>query len=119
MSELAVDLSEMTVDELLNFKENIEKGYAKLCDDRARDLAKLGDDFDPYTVAGEKKIKKIIQKYQDQDDGFIFLLHDVLQELKQRQVSIEDIERKESEKLSDEEYIYREIKKTKQYKSSK
>ena len=88
-------------------------------------LAELSKDnnFDPYSFFGGRKIEKISKKYQEDDDGFAFLLEEVLKELKQRQISLLDLElddvKQQNEKLSDEEYIIRELEKNKKFKHFK
>ncbi len=93
-NELAVNLSDMTNEDLIAFKRYIEKGYEILCGKRAEELAGLSkdDNFDPYSFFGGRKIEKISKKYQEDDDGFAFLLEEVLKELEQRQISLLDLE---------------------------
>jgi len=115
----------MTNEDLIAFKRYIEKGYETMCGKRAEELAELSkdNDFDPYSFFGGRKIEKISKKYQEDDDGFAFLLEEVLKELKQRQISLLDLElddvKQQNEKLSDEEYIIRELEKNKKFKHFK
>lgn len=121
--QLSVDFSEMTEEELIDFKKSLEERYKILCDERAKELASLGEGFDHYTFLGSRKIEKILKKYQDDDDGFQYLMEELLKEMKQRQISLLDLEieneKEEVEKLSDEEYIMREIEKNKKYRQTK
>lgn len=121
--ELSVNFSEMTEIELIEFKRLIEQRYEVLCGDRAKELAALGADFDPYTFSGSRKIKNIVKKYQDADDGFRFLLEELLREMKQRNISLLDLEigndKEEIDKLSDQEYIMRELEKNRKYRKTK
>ena len=127
MSEktLNVDFSEMTNDELIKFKKHIEEGYERLCEQRAKELAELSKDenFDPYSFWGSRKITKITDKYSKDDDGFEFLLEELLKEFEQRQISLLDLELRENienqELLSDEEYIASEIAKNNKFKHLK
>lgn len=124
MSEnLTVNFSEMTNEELIEYKNNIEKRYEILCDERAEELADLGKDFDPYTFWGSKKIERIRKKYDDADDGFHFLMEELFKEIEKRQISLLDVEiekeKEEIQNLSDEEYIIREIEKNKKYRQTK
>lgn len=124
-SGLIVDFSEMTDDELFNFKKNIEGGYDLLCEKRAEELALLekDGDFDPYSFWGSKKIKAIVDKYSNDDDGFEFLYKELHREFERRQISVESFERQkligEDENISDEEFLARERAKTEKYRKSK
>ena len=121
--ELAVNFSEMTEEELIEFKKFLEERYQQLCNDRAKELADLGSEFDPYSFQGSRKINKISQKYQEMDDGFRFLMEELLKEMKQRQISLLDLEIEEekenNERLSDEEYIIKELEKNKKFRQTK
>ena len=121
--ELMIKFSEMTDEELIAFKEDLEDKYEILCDRRAKDLADLGVDFDPYTRSGERKINKIIMKYQDDEDGWTFLMEETLREMKKRQISLIDLEiektKSENEKLTDEQYISQELNKNKKFRNKK
>jgi len=123
--ELMINFSDMTNDELLQFKPVLEQMYQKMCNDRAEELKILSDDenFDPYSFAGSHKIGQIIKKYEEHDDGFSYLYEELLKEIEQRQISLLDVELKENkdvdETLTDEQYIMREIKKTKDFKQNK
>ena len=122
--ELMVDFSDMTEEELINFKENLESRYDVMCDERAKDLVALQTrDFDPFSTAGEKKIKSIIKKYEEFDDGFLFLMEELIKEMKQRQINLLDLEiekeNKQFESLSSEEYIRQELEKNKIYRNKR
>ncbi len=118
--EKTLDFASMTNEELLETKKNLEKAYEKLCEDRARDLKEIDTkNFDPYTYFGGQKIEKIVKKYAELDDGFAFLMEELAAEFKRRQIPISDLEIIEDEKLSDEEYIVREIKESNRYKQNK
>ena len=121
--ELMIKFSEMTDEELIAFKEDLEDKYEILCDRRAKDFADLGVDFDPYTRSGERKINKIIMKYQDDEDGWTFLMEETLREMKKRQISSIDLEiektKSENEKLTDEQYISQELNKNKKFRNKK
>ena len=124
MSELVVNFSDMSEKELIEFKTKLEKQYEKMCDERADELAELNIlDFDPYSYGGGKQIKKIVDKYKDFDDGYSYLMEELLKEMHQRQISLLDIEIKdekiEAESMSDEEFIFRELQKNKQFKDKK
>lgn len=119
-NDLIIDYSAMSKEELIEFKKVLEGKYALLCEQRAEELAAIAtDDFDPYSSSGERKINKILKKYENDDDGFHYLYEQLLKEFEQRQISIVDLEIKESNSLSDEDYIAREVEKTKKFKSQK
>lgn len=124
-SGLIVNFSEMTDDELFKFKENIENGYDELCENRAEELAMLekNGDFDPYSFLGKKKIKSIVNKYANDDDGFDFLYKELYREFERRQISVDEFERQRLadniENISDEEFLAREQAKTEKYKKLK
>ena len=116
--ELEFNFSEMTENELYDFKEKIEKAYEKMCNDRAKELKEIdSEDFDPFSFFGGKKIDAIAKKYAEFDDGFAFLMEELLREFQQRKIPLDEIDNLKYNDISDEEYIYREIEKTNKYKS--
>lgn len=116
-NELDINLSEMSNEQLIEFKTHLEKGYDKLCEDRAKELKQFDtEEFDPFSFLGKKKVDNIVKKYAELDDGYTFLMEELLRELQQRQISLLDVETNNLEKLSDEDYIYRQIEKSEKFK---
>ncbi len=118
--ELNINFLEMSDDDLYALKKKLEQAYAKLCSDRALDLRRIdGDNFDPFTFMGKKKVEAITKRYAELDDGYMFLMEELLREFKRRQISLVDIEQSESLEISDEEYIAKAIEKNKEFQVRK
>ena len=106
MNNSEIDFSSMTISEIFNFKKKLEESYSKLCEDRAYDLKSIDhEDFDPYSKKGEKSINAIIKKYAEYDDGYNFLMEEIIRNLELRNVSVEEFKQNHNRELTNEQYI--------------
>lgn len=119
---LVVNFAEMTDDELYAFRDNLATVRAQIDEEWAAELASFasGDDFDPYSRSGERKIKKLAKKYANKTVGLNYLRDLTFEEIAKRDRYKEQqmyVKGGYGKILSEEEFLEREEIKTKAYKS--
>ena len=121
-NELVVNFSEMEDDELFEFKKYIEEKYDQVCADNVVEYTKLiaDENFDQYSFLGKRKVNKMIDRHQNEEDGFLFLMEELLKEIKQRRLVDDDYDLIiDTADLTDEEFIERQMKISDDYKNKK
>lgn len=114
--------AEYTDEELIKIKNELEAEYSEIVADWAEDVKNLSSDkFDPYSFFGERKLKKIADKYADQSADITIILEDIERELSLRENYNEEQKylnsnKVKNSKMSTEEFIQKESMKTLKHK---
>lgn len=117
--ELIVDVGSLSNDELFEFERFLQEQSESTLKELAEEIKKFaGDNFDPYSFSGEKKIKKANAKFVDTLGAINFWIEKVESEIEYRKNigKIKDDSNKEP--VSVDEFILTEKQKTETLKKS-
>lgn len=117
--------AELTDDQLVELKNNLEVEYGKLIDEWGREVGYLVKEknVDPYSRLGERKINKVIKKYADVSGPIKNIIEDIEFELAKRdnykfQQSFIGGKSYYDENMTEAEFFEKESLKTEKYRQS-